>query len=226
MAFDDYNIERIVSKLVERDLQGLRDERLPDAFRIGELLYDVELFNYNLSWQKEHWKKVLCIDLKMAGALPALVSLHDPYGRRYTYPIFSNFFMREFGQRVMEETLNDMKLPVYFTNAGNATEFFRDNLGNFIRTRLFGLNNSESVSPAGRLPFTVHTQANNLRVLYSPVYLFGGGDVFGYPSTPVAHEIKPGAYIFGAEGVGRPSVWEANRIYHVPNDNQATLITI
>lgn len=224
MESKNNDVERIVSKLLSGEA-GEWQENLPEGFGIDELKYDVRNFNYELDWQEKRFENMLCIDTGESYPIPvALRQFLDfwQYGERY--------LPYEAPLHIVEDALFHMRLKLYRAPRGEALKFFKGNLLRFVKTRFLGFGeNKESVTylgTKGKLPFTVHTRNSNLRVLYSPSYLFGTGNVFGYPSSPVSNFIAPGSYIFGAEGIGIAPQWEATRIYHVPNDSKATLMTI
>ncbi len=227
MNWSSNDVDRIASYLLDGSRESLSRENLPNEFRTGELLYDVQSYNYSLRWQMERWGKILCVVSKETEWSPILIDVRNI--RFHDWPFYRASPIVDRSYRYFKDFLEDMNLNVIqVSNLEAVNEYFKSNFTAFINTRIksFSDDKNSSVMQKNELPFVVHTQGINLRVLYSPAYLFGGGYVFGYPSTPVNDFLKPGSYIFGAEGIGGIPVWEPNRIYHVPNDTHATLFAI
>lgn len=103
-----------------------------------------------------------------------------------------------------------------------STQPFVDRLTEFVDTRLAARTANQQ--PGGTLPFSVSTQAHGLRVWSCPAVLVNQGTVYGSPTSPVPGYLRPGRYIFGADGPTQPFVWD-NGQFKVPGPS-ATLTAV
>jgi hypothetical protein len=101
-----------------------------------------------------------------------------------------------------------------------ARSSFGRRLARFLAARFVGSADPSPQAVAG-LPFTVHTNSNGLRVHYSPAYWWSPRS-FGSPTSPVARPMRPGRYVFGADGPHLALQFDATE-YDLPPDTSARL---
>jgi hypothetical protein len=237
--YSDYNINEIVEALIQNREGGLGKFELPRTFFEQDLRKGVSIFENESKQQHDRWKKMLCIKPKGNIEYPIPIAVQGFYDNRkywkkfpfnFIYPMSELRKSKEITKFLLEST----NIDVHEANLEEAKSSFRFNLKKFVRSRLFGLN-KENSNPfdrggeceVGKAIFTVITRKSNLRILYDPVFLFGQGEEFGFPSPEVRNCMKPGDYIFGADGPDQQTpIWEADRVYSIPDERIAHLMKI